>query len=62
MLEDVIMKLVHEFYDDDNYVCSCMPWKKDFASVKEHGKRVQKKVNSMQLGRSIYYLCSGIQM
>jgi hypothetical protein len=36
------MKLVHEFYDDDDDgITRCVPGKTDFASVKEHGKTKQ---------------------
>jgi hypothetical protein len=31
------VKFVPEFYDDE--ITRCMPGKKDFASIKEHGQR-----------------------
>jgi hypothetical protein len=42
MLKDDSVKLVPEFYNDDE-ISSCMTGKKDFASVKECRKRLHKQ-------------------
>jgi hypothetical protein len=42
MLKDGTVKFVPKFYDDDE-ICRRMSGKKDFSSVTEDGKRVNKK-------------------
>jgi hypothetical protein len=63
MLKDDLVKLVPEFYDDDE-ISRCMPGKTDFASVKEQGKRVHKQKWLLLCNlyeACTYYLISVIQ-